>query len=200
MEMYLGDQQFGTLLLYLDDICIFAANVDEMLDQIEMVLGRLKDFNLKIKPKNAIFFQHSVVFLGYVLSVDGISDNPEKVEKVQYWPVQSSQKELHSSLGLASCYRHFIPKFAAVLKCLHELVGPTHIKKGRKAKAETTKNGNFQWTDEHQKAFNPLKAHLTSTPILGYPDFSHPFNLERDASLQGLGLIARIGGCSISEG
>ena len=55
MEMCLGDQQFITLALYLDDICIFTANVDEMLDQIEMVFGRLKDFNLKIKPKKCLF-------------------------------------------------------------------------------------------------------------------------------------------------
>ena len=56
MEMCLWDQQFVTLLLYLDDIFIFAANVNEMLDQIEMVFGRLKDFNLKIKPKKWHFF------------------------------------------------------------------------------------------------------------------------------------------------
>ena len=159
MEMCLGDQQFITLLLYLDDICIFAANVDEMLDQIEMVFGRLKGFNLKMKPKKCHFFQCSVVFLGYVLSADGISANPEKVEKVQNWPVPSSQKELHSFLGLASYYRHFIPKFAAITKCLHELVSPTHIKKGRKTKADTTEDCNFQWADEHQRVFNLLKAH-----------------------------------------
>ena len=81
MEMCLGDQQFITLLLYLDDICIFTANVDEMLDQIEMVFGRLKGFSLKIKPKKCHFFQCSVVFLAYVLSADGISANPEEVEK-----------------------------------------------------------------------------------------------------------------------
>ena len=34
MEMCLGDQQFVTLLLYLDDICIFATSIDEMLDHI----------------------------------------------------------------------------------------------------------------------------------------------------------------------
>ena len=39
MEMCLGDQQFITLLLYLDNICIFIANVDEMLDQTEWCLG-----------------------------------------------------------------------------------------------------------------------------------------------------------------
>ena len=163
--MCLGDQQFITWLLYLDDICIFAVNVDEMLDGIEMVLGRLKD--LKIKPKECYFFQHSVVFLGYVLSADGISANPEKVERVQNWPVPSNQRELHSFLGLASYYMCFIPKFAAISKYLHELVGPTHIKKDRKAKADTIKDRNFQWPDEHQKAFGLLKAHLTSTPVLG---------------------------------
>ena len=54
VEICLGDQQFATLLLYLDDICIFAANINEMLDHIEMVFGRLKDFNLKINQRNAI--------------------------------------------------------------------------------------------------------------------------------------------------
>ena len=189
IEMSLGDQQFIKLLLYLDDICIFTANVDEMFDLIETVFGRLKDFNLKIKLKKCHIFQCSVVFLGYVLSADGISANPEKVKKVQNWPLPSSQKELHLFLGLASYYRCFIKKFVAITKCLHELVGPTHIKKGRKTKAETTENCNFQWTDKHQRVFYLLKTHLTSAPVLGYLDFSHPFNLETDASFQGLGAV-----------
>ena len=51
MKQYLGDQQFVTLLLYLDDICIFAPDVGAMLDQIELVFNQLNSFNLKIKPK-----------------------------------------------------------------------------------------------------------------------------------------------------
>ena len=77
MEMCLCDQQFVTLLLYLDDICAFTASIDEMLDQIELV-SRLKEINLKIKPKKCHFIQHSIVFFGYVLSADGISANPKK--------------------------------------------------------------------------------------------------------------------------
>ena len=46
MEMCLGDQQFVTLSLYLDDICIFAANIDEILDHTEVAFTRLKEFNL----------------------------------------------------------------------------------------------------------------------------------------------------------
>ena len=56
MEMFLRDQQLVTLLLYLNYTCIFAANVDEMLDWIEMVFKRPKDFNFKINQRNAISF------------------------------------------------------------------------------------------------------------------------------------------------
>ena len=196
MEMCLGDQQFVTLLLYLDDICIFAASIDEMLDHIELVFKWLEDFNLKIKPKKCHFFQHSVIFLGHVLSAEGISANPEKVEKVKNWPVPTNPKELRSFLGLASYYHRFILKFAAIAKCLHQLVGPANHQKAKKNKtniepvAESQLNRQtFLWTGKHQEAFDLLKACLTSVPVLGYPDFNHPFELEMDASLQGLGAV-----------
>ena len=55
MEMCLGDQHFLTLLLYLNDICVFAANIDEMLDRIALVFERLKTFNLKLKLQKSHF-------------------------------------------------------------------------------------------------------------------------------------------------
>ena len=64
MEMCLGDQQYLTLLFYLDDICIFSSSIDEMLDRIAMVLYHLKEFNLKIKPKKSFFFQVECFILG----------------------------------------------------------------------------------------------------------------------------------------
>ena len=112
MEQCLGDQQFVTLLLYLDDICIFAPTIAEMLDRIQLVFNSLKKFNLKIKPKKCQFFSTSVLFLGHVLSAEGISANPGKVDKVKTWPVPKSIKQVQSFLGLASYYRHFIPHFA----------------------------------------------------------------------------------------
>ena len=92
MEMCLGDQQYVTLLFYLDDICIFACSIDEMLDRIGLVLHQLQDFNLKIKPKKSYFFQSKVIFLGHVLSKEGISLNPEQVKKVKTWPTLSLLK------------------------------------------------------------------------------------------------------------
>ena len=56
MEMCIGDQQYVTLLFYLDDICVFAESADQMLDHIELVFFQLQEYHLKIKPKKIIFF------------------------------------------------------------------------------------------------------------------------------------------------
>ena len=66
MEMCLGDQQYVTLLFYLDDICIFACSIDKMLDKIGLVLHQLQDLDLKIKPKKSYFFQSKFILLGHV--------------------------------------------------------------------------------------------------------------------------------------
>ena len=78
MEMCLGDQQYLTLLFYLNDICIFSSSIDEMLDRIAMVLKCLQDFNLKIKPKKSFFSNTAVLFLGHMLSKDGFHLIPKR--------------------------------------------------------------------------------------------------------------------------
>ena len=78
MEMCIGDQQYITLLFYLDDIYVFVETADQMLDRIQLVFNRLKEFSLKIKPKKSHFFQAKVDFLGLILSKNGVSPNPEK--------------------------------------------------------------------------------------------------------------------------
>ena len=122
IEMCLGDQQYITLLFYLDDICVFSSTVDKMLDHIGLVLSHLKEFNLKTKPKKRYFFQSSVIFLGHVLFKDWISSNPEKVDKFRDWPVPKSAKEVHSFLGLASYYSRVIPQFVKWASPMHELI------------------------------------------------------------------------------
>ena len=126
MEMCLVEQQFLTLLLYLDNISDFAVSIDKMLDRIQFVFERLEAFNLKIKPPKSHLFQCSVLFLGHVLSAEGISTNSEESEECPELPVPTSTQELHSLLGLASYYWRFIPIFATVARCLHQLIGLTN--------------------------------------------------------------------------
>ena len=190
MEMCIGDQQYVTLLFYLDDICVFAETADQMLDRIQFTFNRLKEFNLKIKPKKSFFFQAEVNFLGHILSKDGVSPNPEKIEKIRDWPVPTTSKEVHSFVGLASYYRRFIPNFAKWAGPLHALIIPAStqfkIRKGLMKKSELPE---FKWSKECQEGFDNLKKALITAPILAYPDYSKSFILETDASLKGLGAV-----------
>ena len=105
MEMCLRDQQFVTLLLYINSICT-------LLPMSMKCLTRWKCFynGYKIQSKDQAekchFFQCSIVFLGYVLSAEGISTILGKVDKVKNWPEPASEKELHSFLVLAFYCRH----------------------------------------------------------------------------------------------
>ena len=101
-----------------------------------------------------------MVFLGHVLSKDGISPNPEKVSKVRHWPVPKTAKEVHSFLGLASYYCRFILQFVKWAKPLHNLIRPVATKKkhtGVRIPPLPSNLHPFQWTSEHQESFEKLK-------------------------------------------
>ena len=161
-----------------------------MLDQIELVFSRLKQYQLKIKPKKSFFFQMEVSFLGHVLSAKGISPNPEKVDKVQDWPVPKTSNEVHSFIGLASYYRRFIPNFVKWSKPLNALiVSPAHQAKVHRGEMKKLELNEFVWSNECQCGFDALKHALTTAPVLAYPDYTQLFILETDASLKGLGAV-----------
>ena len=109
-------------------------------------------------------------------------------------------KELHSFLSLVSYYCQFIPNIAHIAKCLHQLIGPTNVKKtkGKWVRKQVTTledkksdltQSTFVWASEHQKAFDALKVAFITAPVLVYPNFSREFILGTDASLRGLGAV-----------
>ena len=135
---------------------------------------RLRSANLKLKSKKCRLAEREVEYLGYVISEDGLSTDPEKIRAVHEFPVPHDVKTLRSFLGLASYYRRFVPNFSAVARPLRTL---------------TKKEVPFDWTESCQESFVRLKELLTTSPILVLPDFQRDFMLETDASGQGLGAI-----------
>jgi hypothetical protein len=65
---------------------------------------------------------------------------------------------------------------------------PSPQKKSNRKRKHIQKPWN--WGDDQEKAFNKLKELLSSTPIIGYPDYKLPFELHADASGIGLGAVA----------
>ena len=131
-----------------------------MLDRIELVFSRLKQYKLKIKPKKSFFFQTEISFLGHVLSAKGISPNPEKVDKVWDWPVPKTSKEVHSFIGLVSYYCRFIPNFTKWLEPLNALImPPAHQAKVRRGEMKNLSSPNSCGQRSVKKYSTPLNMH-----------------------------------------
>lgn len=193
MQACLGDVNLQSVIVYLDDVLVFGSTFEETLERLDMVLHRLHEFGLKIKPEKCHLMKREVKYLGHIVSEAGISTDPDKIAAVQSWKIPETETQLRSFLGLASYYRRFIQGFASIARPLHALLGPTkkQMTKKKKKQPKTHDSRPFQdkWTDECTAAFKEMKRCLTSSPLLGYPDFKSPFIIETDASFKGLGAI-----------
>ena len=148
--------------------------IEEHLERLVRVLGRLRSARLKLKPEKCRLMQRSVCFLGHVISERGIATDPEKTRMVSEWPVPVLIKEVRSFLGLTGYYRRFVRNYAAIAAPLHFL---------------TKKDQPFMWTEETQEAFDALKEALTSPPILAMPNDTGEFVLDTDASDRTIGAV-----------
>lgn len=184
METCMGDLYLTHCLLYLDDIVVYSATYEEHMQRLEAVFRRLREAGLKLKPSKCRLFQKTIKYLGHVVSEEGVATDPEKIAAVKSWPVPANASELQSFLGFVGFYRRFIPAFSRVARPLHEAIPKTNGMKRRQIK-----NAPFNWGPSQQEAFEKLVSLCSSTPVLAFADYTKPFILHTDASMDGLGAV-----------
>ena len=137
-------------------------------------MERLKEKNLTLNAEKCKFHMTQMVFMGLVLSDNGIGPAEDKVKAIVDVREPQSASEVRSFLGVANYNDRFIPDFATVAEPLRRL----------------TKNGvRFEFGEEQKNAFNELKRRLSSAETLGYFDKDAKTLIIADASPVGLGAI-----------
>ena len=143
------------VVVYFDDILIYSAT-NLHLQYIHEVLCVLRRDKFFATVKKCVFMAHKVLFLGYVVSSDGLRVDKSEIEMIRNWPRLHTITEARSFHGLAAFYLHFIPHCSSIMA---PVIG-------------CMKGNRFQWTKEVEDAFQLIKVHLTTTPIFVLPDFS----------------------------
>ena len=100
----------------------FGHTQQELLERLNLVLTRLRDYGLKVKPSKCVLFRTEIKFLGHLVSSSGIQPLPDKVQAIKDWPVPRCIRDVRAYYGLVGYYRRFIPNFATIAEPL------THLK------------------------------------------------------------------------
>ncbi|MCH90301.1 hypothetical protein A2U01_0011214, partial [Trifolium medium] len=126
-----------------------------------------------LKMSKCTFAQPSISYLGHIVTVEGVSLDPDKISAMCNWPPPKTLKQLRGFLGLTSFYRKFIQNYVAIAHALTELL----------------KKDSFIWSDAAQIAFDNLKEAMTKAPVLALPNFDQDFQIDTDASRLGMGAV-----------
>ena len=127
------------VIVYLDDILIYSQSKEEHIRHLKYVLQKLHKEKLLVNMKKCTFMKKELVYLGFVVSDEGLKMDLEKVKAITDWPTPRNVFEVRSFHGLASFYRKFIRNFSKINAPIIDT-----IKKDKHP---------FRWTAEAERNF-----------------------------------------------
>ena len=109
-----GDYLDWFVLIFLDDILIYSANVNEHAEHQKKVLQVLQEHRLYAKASKCVIFKHSVEFLGQQIFGGGMTPTEAKLTAIYDWVKPQNVRDIQSFLGFVNIYKRFVKNFARV--------------------------------------------------------------------------------------
>jgi len=158
------------LVVYFDDILIYNKMLKQHIDYLNQVCRTLRKEKLYANPKKCAFMTDQVIFLIFVVSSQGVSANPRKVQAIVKWPEPQSIHDVRNFHGLATFNKRLIKGFSTIMASITDC-----------------QKKEFLWPVNAAKAFREINQKMTEAHVMRLSNFSKVFEVACDASSIGIG-------------
>jgi len=167
-------------MVFVDDVVVYSKTWEDHLRDVELVLQKFKECGITLNLKKCVLAQNQLLYLGHIVSKEGIRPNPDKVKAVKDFLRPSTLSQMRSFLGMTSQLRKFVKDYASIARPLNGMLADARSPVWR---------GISEWTTEECGAFEKLKKVISDNALLVHPNFELPFILWCDASEYGTGAV-----------
>lgn len=94
MNIVLKPLLYKFVVVFIEDILIYSKSQEEHKEHLAKVLKTLRQQKLFVKFNKCDLWRDNVSFLGHVVSKDGVSTDPQKVEVVSQWSKPTNVLEI----------------------------------------------------------------------------------------------------------
>ena len=157
------------IIIYGEGDTIEAATIDHD-RKLKAFLDRCRERNIKINKDKFMLKVTEMPYIGHLLTSEGVKPDPEKMAAIVKMEKPTDVKGVQRLLGMINYLTKFLENLSDICEPIRQL---------------THKDNAFNWTYEHDEAFQKLKAAVTETPVLKYFDSKCETTLQCDASEKG---------------
>ena len=180
MQNCLGELNLTYALVYLDNVIVYSKTEEDHLRRIQAVFERFHEHGLKLKPSKCCFLRKQITFLGHEISANGMMPSHLNLKGIAEMAPPANYTEVWHFLGMTGFFRRFIKKYAHIAKPLNDIL---------EGKASKMKSEAITLPPDALDAFKKLKMCCMTAPVLAFMDFKKEFQLETNASSEGLGAV-----------
>lgn len=173
-----------SVLVWLDDLLMFAANEDALLNILEKFFRICRQYNVKLHALKCDLFLKVVKWCGRIISTDGVKYDPRKLNALLELREPKCAADLQQFLCAANWMRSCIPEYAKLTEPLHELLERAYKAANKRTKRAIRKLDlhDLGWEVEHSNAFRNMKCAIEQAVTLSPPDPAKAFCVFTDAS------------------
>ena len=126
----LGELNYSTCSVYLDDIIIYSSMQEEHIKCLRAVLKYLRLHEVKLKSSKCKFFKEKIEYLGHSVSSKGMGPSRDNLKAITKYSKPTMYTAIKGFIGLIGHYRCFNKDFTKIIDPLHEYArGDTAKKK-----------------------------------------------------------------------